>query len=65
MSFTDKLYMMIDELPPLPSLKLPEPIINGKIKKIRYLSDYHCQRALDIRHYFSKKSVVSMRQLSI
>ena len=58
MSFTDKLYMMIDDLPPLPPLKLPpSPPLKSKTK--RYLSDYHSQKKQDIRNYF-KPIIVKM-----
>lgn len=58
MSFTDKLYMMIESQPPLPSLSLTEPILEIKRKKAKYLSDYKIKKN-DIRIYF-KTTVFSL-----
>ena len=58
MSFTDKLYMMIESHPPLPSLKLDEPILEMKKPKKKYLSDYYVKKT-DIRMYF-KTNVFSL-----
>lgn len=50
-TFTDKLYMMIEEHPPLPTLELDEPILDVKRPRKKYLSDFsrktHSQRAQD------------------
>lgn len=60
-TFTDKLYMMIEDQPPLPELELDEPIIEVKKSRKKYLSDF-CKRHLrspqgtsqqDIRLYFN------------
>ncbi len=58
MSFTDKLHMMIESQPPLPTLSLTEPILVIKRKKAKYLSDYPINKN-DIRMYF-KTSVFSL-----
>ncbi len=60
-TFTDKLYMMIEEQPPLPELELDEPILEVKKSRKKYLSDFykrHSQSSLgpsqqDIRLYFN------------
>ena len=59
-TFTDKLYMMIEEHPPLPSLVLDEPILDVKRPRKKYLSDFsrktHLQKDTlqqDIRIYFN------------
>jgi hypothetical protein len=58
MSFTDKMYMMIESQPPLPLLQLEEPILSIKRQKAKYLSDYHIKKN-DIRMYF-KTNVFSL-----
>ena len=58
LTFTDKLYMMIEEHPPLPSLKLDEPILDIKKPKKKYLSDFPPKKE-DIRLYF-KTTVFSL-----
>jgi hypothetical protein len=55
-TFTDKLYMMIEEHPPLPSLELDEPILDIKKSKKKYLSDFTLKKQ-DIRLYFKKEQV--------
>jgi hypothetical protein len=55
-TFTDKLYMMIEEHPPLPSLELDEPILDIKKSKKKYLSDFSLKKQ-DIRLYFKKEQV--------
>jgi hypothetical protein len=58
LTFTDKLYMMIEEYPPLPFLELDEPILDiGKTKK-KYLTDFSPKKQ-DIRLYF-KTTVFSL-----
>jgi len=56
--FTDKLYMMIESHPPLPSLELDEPILDIKKPKKKYLSDFSPKKQ-DIRLYF-KTTVFSL-----
>ena len=51
-TFTDKLYMMIDEHPPLPTLELDEPILDIKRPRKKYLSDFSPKKQ-DIRLYFN------------
>ena len=51
-TFTDKLYMMIEEHPPLPELELDEPILDVKKSKKKYLSDFSPKKQ-DIRLYFN------------
>ena len=51
-TFTDKLYMMIEEQPPLPELELDEPILDVKKSKKKYLSDFS-RKKQDIRIYFN------------
>jgi hypothetical protein len=51
-TFTDKLYMMIEEQPPLPELELDEPILDVKKSKKKYLSDFS-RKKQDIRLYFN------------
>ena len=55
-TFTDKLYMMIEEHPPLPTLELDEPILDIKKSKKKYLSDFSLKKQ-DIRLYFKKEQV--------
>ena len=55
-TFTDKLYMMIEEHPPLPRLELDEPILDIKKSKKKYLSDFSPKKQ-DIRLYFKKEQV--------
>ena len=55
-TFTDKLYMMIEEHPPLPRLELDEPILDIKKSKKKYLSDFSLKKQ-DIRLYFKKEQV--------
>jgi hypothetical protein len=57
-TFTDKLYMMIEEHPPLPTLELDEPILDIKKSKKKYLSDFSLKKQ-DIRLYF-KPTVFSL-----
>ncbi len=60
-TFTDKLYMMIEEQPPLPELELDEPILEIKKSRKKYLSDFSKTRSRsslepsqqDIRLYFN------------
>lgn len=55
-TFTDKLYMMIDEQPPLPELELDEPIIEVKRSTKKYLSDFSKRKSRsqqDIRLYLN------------
>ncbi len=58
LTFTDKLYAMIEEQPPLPSLELEEPILEIKKPKKKYLSDFSPKKE-DIRFYF-KTTVFSL-----
>ena len=44
-TFTDKLYMMIEEQPPLPELELDEPILEVKKSRKKYLSDFSKTRS--------------------
>lgn len=55
-TFTDKLYMMIEEQPPLPELELDEPILDIKKSKKKYLSDFSPKKQ-DIRLYFKREQV--------
>ena len=57
-TFTDKLYMMIEEHPPLPELELDEPILDVKRPRKKYLSDFSPKKQ-DIRLYF-KPTVFSL-----
>jgi len=55
-TFTDKLYMMIEEQPPLPELELDEPILEVKKSRKKYLSDFYKSKSpsqQDIRLYFN------------
>lgn len=65
-TFTDKLYMMIEEHPPLPTLELDEPILDVKRPRKKYLSDFsrktHSQQ--DIRLYFNP-TVFSLIKIQI
>ncbi len=58
LTFTDKLYMMIEAHPPLPSLELDEPILHIRKPKKKYLSDFSPKKQ-DIRFYF-KTTVFSL-----
>jgi hypothetical protein len=58
LTFTDKLYMLIEAQPPLPSLELDEPILDIKKPKKKYLSDFSPKKQ-DIRFYF-KTTVFSL-----
>lgn len=56
-TFTDKLYMMIEEQPPLPRLELDEPILDIKKPRKKYLSDFSPKKQ-DIRLYFHSSNTV-------